>query len=90
MISGYNEAGSRTVVRNLANIIYGRITLRGFTAADFMDLRPKFQSEMADWLRDGKIKTAETIYEGIAQAPAAMIDLLRGVNLGKMLVKLAD
>jgi NADPH-dependent curcumin reductase CurA len=90
MISGYNEAGSRTVVRNLANIIYGRINLRGFTAADFMDLRPKFQSEMADWLRDGKIKTHETIYEGIAQAPAAMIDLMRGVNLGKMLVKLAD
>jgi NADPH-dependent curcumin reductase CurA len=90
MISGYNEAGNRTNVRNLSNIIYGRITLRGFTAADFMDLRPQFLSEMAGWLRDGRIKTHETIYQGIEQAPAAMIDLMKGVNLGKMLVRLAE
>ncbi|HEY2707505.1 MAG TPA: NADP-dependent oxidoreductase [Caulobacteraceae bacterium] len=90
MISGYNEAGTRTNVRNLSNIIYGRMTLRGFTAADFMDLRPQFLADMAGWLRDGRIKTHETIYNGIAEAPAAMIDLMKGVNLGKMLVKLAD
>jgi hypothetical protein len=90
MISGYNEAGSRTVVRNLANIIYGRITLRGFTAADFMHLREQFQTDMAGWLRDGRIKHHETIYEGIANAAPAMIDLMKGANLGKMLVKLAD
>jgi NADPH-dependent curcumin reductase CurA len=90
MISGYNEAGTRTNVRNLSNIIYGRITLRGFTAADFMDLRPQFLSDMAGWLREGRIKTHETIYQGIAEAPAAMIDLMKGVNLGKMLVRLAD
>ena len=90
MISGYNEAGTRTNVRNLSNIIYGRITLRGFTAADFMDLRPQFLSDMAGWLREGRIKTHETIYQGIAEAPAAMIDLMKGVNLGKMLVRLAE
>lgn len=90
MISGYNEAGARTVVRNLANIIYGRITLRGFTAADFMDMREQFQSDMTGWLRDGRIKHHETIYDGIDNAAAAMIDLMAGANLGKMLVKLAD
>ena len=90
MISGYNEAGNRTNVRNLSNIIYGRMTLRGFTAADFMDLRGQFQSDMAGWLREGRIKHAETIYDGIENAAAAMIDLMAGANLGKMLVKLAD
>ena len=90
MISGYNEAGTRTSVRNLANIIYGRIKLRGFVATDFMDLRDEFQSNMADWLRDGRVKTAETVYRGIGNAAAAMIDLMAGANLGKMLVKLAD
>ena len=90
MISGYNEAGSRTSVRNLSNIIYGRVTLRGFTAADFMDLRGQFQSDMTAWLREGKIKTHETVYEGIDNAAAAMIDLMKGVNLGKMLVRLAE
>jgi len=90
MISGYNEAGARTQVRNLANIIYGRIMLRGFTAADFMHLREQFQSDMAAWLREGKIKTHETIYDGIENAASAMIDLMAGANLGKMLVKLAN
>jgi hypothetical protein len=90
MISGYNEPGARTQVRNLANIIYGRITLRGFTAADFMDMREAFQSDMAGWLREGRIKHHETIYDGIENAAAAMIDLMAGANLGKMLVKLAD
>ena len=90
MISGYNEAGSRTQVRNLANIIYGRINIRGFVATDFMHLRDEFQSNMATWLREGRVKTAETIYDGIDNAAAAMIDLMKGANLGKMLVKLAD
>ena len=90
MISGYNEAGTRTNVRNLANIIYGRINIRGFTAADFMDLRDQFQSDMAEWLRDGRVKTHETVYRGIDNAAAAMIDLMAGANLGKMLVRLAD
>ena len=90
MISGYNEAGTRTVVRNLTNIIYGRITLRGFTAADFMDLREQFNSDMAAGCSEGRIKHHETIYDGIGNAAAAMIDLMQGANLGKMLVKLAD
>lgn len=45
---------------------------------------------MAGWLRDGRVKTHETIYDGIDHAAAAMIDLMKGANLGKMLVKLAD
>ena len=90
MISGYNEAGSRTGVRNLSNIIYGRINLRGFVGLDFMHLHEQFKSDMAGWLKDGKIKYQETIFEGIAQAPAALIGLMNGVNNGKMLVKLAD
>jgi len=90
MISGYNEAGSRTVVRNLANIIYGRITLRGFTAADFMHLREAFRADMAGWLKAGRIKTRETIYDGIENAAAAMVGLMQGANTGKMLVRLAQ
>ncbi|MFI4936618.1 MAG: NADP-dependent oxidoreductase [Caulobacterales bacterium] len=90
MISGYNEAGSRTAVRNLSNIIYGRINLRGFVAPDFMHLYDQFRAEMAGWLKDGRIKYQETILQGIQNAPAAMIGLMQGANSGKMLVKLAD
>src|SRR5262249_14312574 len=90
MISGYNNPGARTEVRNLSNIIYGRINLRGFVATDFMHLQDQFRSDMAGWLKDGAIKYQETILEGVDNAPAAMIGLMQGLNAGKMLVKLAD
>jgi NADPH-dependent curcumin reductase CurA len=89
MISGYSEPGGRTVVRNLSNSIYRRVTLRGFTVADFIHLKDQFESDMTGWLRDGRIKYRETIYDGIAKAPAAIIDLMGGANLGKMLIRLA-
>jgi NADPH-dependent curcumin reductase CurA len=90
MISGYNAAGARTTVHNLANIIYGRINLRGFVATDFMHMYDQFKADMAGWLKDGRVKYQETIFDGIANAPAAMVGLMHGENTGKMLVKLAD
>lgn len=88
MISGYNS--NSAPVSNLFNIIYARVMLRGFVAPDFMHLYDQFRDDMAGWLKDGRIKYQETILKGIAQAPAALIGLMNGVNRGKMLVKLAD
>jgi hypothetical protein len=87
-ISGYNSGHS--AVSNLSNIIYSRVMLRGFVATDFMHLYGDFQRDMAGWLKAGQIKYQETIREGIADAPAALIGLMNGENSGKMLVKLAD
>ena len=89
MISGYNEPGARTSVQNLANIIYGRINIRGFVVTDFLHLRDDFRRDMVQWLREGRIKYQETILEGIENAPKALIGLLNGLNIGKMLVQLA-
>jgi NADPH-dependent curcumin reductase CurA len=89
-ISGYNAPGARTEVRNLSAIIYGRINVRGFTGADFGHLREAFQSDMTAWLKAGKIKYQETVREGIAAAPGALIGLLKGENAGKMLVRVGD
>ena len=88
MISGYNEGLSP--VRNLSNIIYSRVMLRGFVGTDFMHLYADFQRDMAGWLASGQVKYRETIVEGIAKAPDALIGLMHGENIGKMLVKLAD
>ena len=87
-ISGYNSGHSN--VGNLSNIIYSRVMLRGFVAPDFMHLWPDFLRDMAGWLKDGKVKYQETVRDGIAAAPAALIGLMAGENSGKMLVKLAE
>jgi NADPH-dependent curcumin reductase CurA len=87
-ISGYNSGHSN--VGNLSNIIYSRVMLRGFVAPDFMHLYADFQRDMAGWLKAGKVKYQETIVEGIAAAPGALIGLMAGANAGKMLVRLAS
>jgi NADPH-dependent curcumin reductase CurA len=88
MISGYNEGQSP--VRNLSNIIYSRVMLRGFVGTDFMHLYADFQRDMAAWVKSGQVKYRETIVDGIVNAPSALIGLMHGENIGKMLVKLAD
>ncbi len=87
MISTYND--QQVGVRNLSAIIYGRVNIRGFVAPDFMHLYGQFSKEMTGWLKNGQIKYQETLFDGIENAPRALIALLNGENTGKMMVKLA-
>ena len=90
MVSAYNNPGALSApINTLSNIIYGRVNIRGFTADDFAHLRPKFNEEMTGWVKSGRVKYQETVVEGIANAPKALIGLLNGENTGKMLVRLA-
>jgi NADPH-dependent curcumin reductase CurA len=38
-------------------------------------------------MRDGRLRYRETVVDGIENAPKAFLGLLRGENIGKMLVK---
>ena len=89
-ISQYNADEPAPGPRNLALMIGNRLTLRGFIVGDHADRRPAFLAEVGGWLADGRIRLAETVYEGVENAPAAFIGLMRGENLGKMLVRVGD
>jgi NADPH-dependent curcumin reductase CurA len=91
MVSAYNNFGAiSSGVTTLSNIIYGRVTIRGFVAADFMHLREQFVHDMTGWLKEGRVKYEETIVDGIESAPKALIGMLNGENTGKMLVRVAQ
>lgn len=87
-ISMYNAAELPAAPRNLALCIGKRLTLRGFLAGDFAGLRERFLAEAATWLRAGELRYRETFADGIAAAPRAFLDMMRGRNVGKMLVRL--
>jgi NADPH-dependent curcumin reductase CurA len=87
MIAQYNATEPPAAPRNLALVIGKRLTLRGFLVNDHNHLRAEFVRDVAGWLRDGSLSYDETIVDGIENAPAAFLGLLRGDNLGKMLVK---
>ncbi|SCF00691.1 hypothetical protein GA0070607_4312 [Micromonospora coriariae] len=87
MIAQYNDTEPPAAPRNLALVVGKRLTLRGFLVRDHGDVREAFVRDVAGWLREGRLSYDETIVDGIENAPAAFLGLLRGDNLGKMLVR---
>jgi hypothetical protein len=87
-ISTYNAVEPPPGPRNMFQFVAKRLTLRGFLVRDHEDRRADFEREVGAWLREGRIVSRETVVEGLEQAPQAFIDLLRGANTGKMLVRL--
>ena len=90
MISAYNNFGAVSEpVTTLSNMIYNRITMRGFVFYEFESKRAQFLKDMKCWIKDGRLKYRTTIQEGIDAAPTALIGLFTGANTGKMVVQLA-
>ncbi|MGD2132898.1 MAG: NADP-dependent oxidoreductase [Maricaulaceae bacterium] len=89
MISQYNNAEPEPGPPNLGVLIAKRLKIEGFLVFDNADMRPQFHRDLAQWVREGKVKWRETVLEGIEKAPEAFLQLFEGGNVGKMLVKLA-
>ena len=90
MISQYDADRPAPGPNNLTMIIGKRLTLRGFLVMDHAQQMGDFVREVGPALADGRIVTRETIVDGIENAPAAFLGLLRGENTGKMLVRTAS
>jgi len=89
MISTYNATAPSPGPSNLRQLIGKNIRMEGFIVTHHLDLLPRFHEEMSGWVREGKVTSRETVFEGIDNAPDAFIGLFSGENTGKMLVKLA-
>jgi NADPH-dependent curcumin reductase CurA len=87
-ISGYNATEPPPGPRNMGLCVGKRLTLRGFIVLDHEDLREEFVREVGPAVADGRLVVHQTVREGLEQAPQALIDLLRGEKVGKMLVRL--
>jgi NADPH-dependent curcumin reductase CurA len=89
-IAQYNATDAPIGPRNLGLAVGKRLTLRGFIVSDHGHLMPDFVREVGTWLSEGRIRSRETVVDGLENAPQALIGLLRGENVGKMLVRLAE
>ncbi|KQS72103.1 NADP-dependent oxidoreductase [Modestobacter sp. Leaf380] len=88
-ISGYNSTGPTAGPGNMFLLVGKQLSLRGFIVGDHADLRPQFVETVSGWLRSGELQVRETVREGLDDAVPAFLDLLRGGNTGKMVVRLA-
>jgi NADPH-dependent curcumin reductase CurA len=87
-ISSYNEP--QPGPSNLFNVIAKRLTIRGMIVSDWLDHQKEFEMEVGGYFRAGKLKSKETVVEGLEQAVDAFLGLFQGQNVGKMVVKLAQ
>jgi NADPH-dependent curcumin reductase CurA len=87
-ISRYNADGPMPGPRNMFVIVTKRLTIRGFLVFDWMKRMPEFLAEVAPQVAAGRIRSKETIVEGLDRAPQAFMDLFSGENVGKMVVKI--
>ncbi|QCD84873.1 hypothetical protein DEO72_LG2g5231 [Vigna unguiculata] len=85
MVSQYNLAQPEGVT-NLAHLIFKRVKMEGFIVTDFCHLFPKFLEFVLPLVREGKVVYLEDIVEGLENAPAALVGLFNGRNVGKQVV----
>ena len=89
MIADYNEV--QTDETGLfAQILTKSLLVKGFIVLDFVPQFEMMRKQLAEWILSGELKSEESVYDGIENAPAAFMGLFEGRNIGKMLVKLAD
>jgi NADPH-dependent curcumin reductase CurA len=88
-ISTYNAVTPPPGPRNMSLLVANRLTLRGFLVGDHTDLRAEFVDTVPGWITSGELVVRETAREGLENAVPAFLDLLRGANTGKMIVRLA-
>jgi len=62
--------------------------MEGFLVFDYESRTHEAVPQLAQWVREGRLRYREDILAGLDKAPDAIAGLYRGENLGKRLIKL--
>jgi NADPH-dependent curcumin reductase CurA len=94
LIAQYNATelppGPNRLPLLMRNVLTKRLLIRGFIVTDFAARFEDFLRDVSQWVKEGRIKYREDIVEGLDNAPATLIGLLKGKNFGKQLVRVAE
>jgi NADPH-dependent curcumin reductase CurA len=88
LISDYN-AREPYGVKMFRSILVNRLKVQGMIVFDWVQRYPEANQALLELVLGGKLKTRESVVNGIENAPKGLIGLLKGENFGKQLVKLA-
>ena len=89
--------GAISQYNNMENVIGPSLYLRipernasmlGFTVDHFSEQFPKMERDLAGWIKEGKMVLPEHIEEGIDNFSKALVMLMTGGHMGKLLVEI--
>jgi NADPH-dependent curcumin reductase CurA len=87
-IGQYNATEPAPGPRNLWLIVTRRLRLQGFIVTDHHDLAKEYLTTASGWIAEDRLRFRETYVDGLDHAVDAFLDMHRGANIGKMLVRL--
>ena len=86
-ISQYNSTVPPTAPTNLFDLVEKRVRLEGYLVSAWADVREEFEQFAVPRVRSGALAVHETVVEGFEHSVHALLDMLRGGNVGKQLVR---
>ncbi|SFD69785.1 hypothetical protein SAMN05216238_103202 [Lentibacillus persicus] len=89
-ISSYNMEEQDTGPRVQQTLIKKSALMQGFIVGNYSDRFTEGAEQLGQWLQEGRLTYQETIREGFENIPEAFLDLFRGKNIGKLLVKVSE
>jgi len=89
-ISIYDTGGRVENFKNFESILDHFLTVKGYAFTDYLDAYDQFFTDMRTWRQADQLSIKETVFNGLEQAPAALLSLFDGSSFGKTLVRLAD
>ncbi|XP_060081386.1 prostaglandin reductase 1-like [Ylistrum balloti] len=85
-ISMYNDKEPPRGVYPFMDILAKQLKVEGFIVLRWYPRWAEGEKDMAQWIREGKIKYKETIYKGFENMPTAFVGLFDGANTGKAII----
>lgn len=66
------------------------ITRDRFLVLNYMEKFPDAKKQLEAWVREGKVKSRETVVEGLENTGRAFVAMMSGGNIGKQVVRVTD
>jgi len=89
-ISQYNNTSPVKGPSNYLALLVNRASMKGMVVFDYAKDYGKASMQMGQWIREGKLKSKEDIYEGIENFYETFLRLFSGEKLGKLVLKVSE
>jgi len=88
VVSQYDTATPAAGPRGVPGLLVTkRLRMEGLLVGDYAGEWPAATAELAHWLESGELVALEEVHDGLDAAPAALVGLLHGDNVGKRMVR---
>jgi NADPH-dependent curcumin reductase CurA len=89
-ISQYNNTAPMKGPSNYLSLLVNRASMTGMLVRDYYPRAGEARAAMAQWRKEGKLKTREHIVDGLSTFPETLLMLFTGQNQGKLELRVAE